>query len=218
MTNAALQRKNMVESQIRPSDVTDRRITAAMTVIPREAFLPARLANFAYSDQILTIVPGREVLAPCVLARLIQLAEIADSDSVLVISEAGYAAAIVAQLAAKVTALLPDEATADLARTAFNASPLNNVVAVVGSAASGWPQSAPYDIIVVEGGVEQVPDSLKAQLRDGGRLVAIDTSDRVGHAIELHKQRDGIFARRESFQATALPLPGFTETRPAFVF
>ena len=97
MTNTALQRKNMVESQIRPSDVTDRRITAAMTVIPREAFLPAKLADLAYSDESLMIAPGREVLAPRVLAKLIQLAEIEEADNVLVIGQAGYGAALVSQ-------------------------------------------------------------------------------------------------------------------------
>lgn len=87
MADVALQRKNMVESQIRPSDVTDRRITTAMTAIPREKFLPARLASLAYSDESLMIAPGRETLPPVVLAKLIQLAEFEAGDNVLVISE-----------------------------------------------------------------------------------------------------------------------------------
>lgn len=217
MANAALQRKNMVESQIRPSDVTDRRITSAMTVIPREAFLPANLANLAYSDESLTIVPGREVLAPRVLAKLIQLAEIDAGDTVLVIGEAGYGAAVISQFANKVVALLPDEDSVAKAKSAFSANGMTNAQAVVGAAASGWSASAPYDVVLIEGGIEQVPEALKSQIREDGRVVAIATNDGIGRAIELHK-RDGIFARREGFQASALPLPGFTEARPAFVF
>lgn len=217
MTNTALQRKNMVESQIRPSDVTDRRITAAMTALPREAFLPAKLSALAYSDESLTIAPGREVLPPRVLAKLIQLAEIEADDNVLVISEAGYAAALVALLAEKVVALLPDEDSARVAREALSASGVANVTVVSGPAASGWSANAPYDVVLVEGGVEQVPDGLKSQIRENGRLVAIATNDGIGRAVELHK-RGAVFARREGFQAAALPLVGFTETRPAFVF
>lgn len=217
MTNSALQRKNMVESQIRPSDVTDRRITAAMTVIPREAFLPAKLAALAYSDESLTIAPGREVLAPRVLAKLIQLAEIDAGDNVLVIGEAGYSAAIVSQFADKVVALLPDEESAKTAQEAFVANRIKNATAVAGMAAAGWPANAPYDVVLVEGGIEQVPEALKAQIRDNGRLVAIATNDRIGRAVEFHK-RGGNFALREGFQAAALPLAGFSVERPAFVF
>lgn len=217
MTNTALQRRNMVESQIRPSDVTDRRITAAMTVIPREAFLPAKLADLAYSDESLTIAPGRETLAPRVLAKLIQLAEIEAGDTVLVIGEAGYGAAIVSQFAAKVVALLPDAESAKTAQNAFTANGITNATAVAGAAAAGWPADAPYDVVLVEGGIEQVPETLKPQVRDNGRLVAIATSDRVGKAVEFHK-RGGSFALREAFQASALPLAGFAVERPAFVF
>ncbi|MBS0251348.1 MAG: protein-L-isoaspartate O-methyltransferase [Proteobacteria bacterium] len=217
MTNTALQRKNMVESQIRPSDVTDRRITAAMTIIPREVFLPAKLAALAYSDESLTIAPGREVLAPRVLAKLMQLAEIEAGDNVLVISEAGYGAAVVSQFTDKVVALLPDEESAKTAQEAFVANGINNATAVSGTAAAGWPSNAPYDVVLVEGGIEQVPEALKPQIRDNGRLVAIATNDRIGKAVEFHK-RGGIFALREGFQAAALPLAGFAVERPAFVF
>lgn len=217
MTNTALQRKNMVESQIRPSDVTDRRITAAMTVIPREAFLPAKLAGLAYSDESLTIAPGREVLAPRVLAKLIQLAEIEAGDNVLVIGEAGYGAALVSQFADKVVALLPDEESAKIAKAAFSVAGIKNAIAVSGTAAAGWPANAPYDVVLVEGGIEQVPEALKPQVRENGRLVAIATNDRIGRAVEFHKQGEN-FSLREGFQASALPVAGFSVERPAFVF
>ncbi len=217
MADATLQRKNMVESQIRPSDVTDRRITLAMMAVPREAFLPAALATFAYSDESLPIAQGREVLPPRVLAKLIQLAEINAGDNVLVISETGYAAALVARLAAKIVALLPNSEAAELATEAFAKADASNAIAVTGAAAGGWPERAPYDVVLVEGGIEQVPDALKSQIRDNGRLVAIATNDRIGRAAEFHKRGDA-FARRDAFQAAAMPLLGFSEPRPAFVF
>jgi protein-L-isoaspartate(D-aspartate) O-methyltransferase len=217
MADTALQRKNMVESQIRPSDVTDRRITAAMMAVPRERFLPQGLAALAYSDESLTIAPGRELLPPRVLAKLVQLAECEETDNVLVISESGYAAAVVAQFGGKVVALLPDEASAKFASDAFSDSGTTNAVAVSGPAASGWPAKAPYNVVLIEGGMEQVPEALKPQIVENGRLVAIATNDRIGRAVVFHKRADA-FARRDGFQAAALPLAGFTETRPAFVF
>jgi protein-L-isoaspartate(D-aspartate) O-methyltransferase len=217
MADTALQRKNMVESQIRPSDVTDRRITAAMASVPREAFLPPVLAGFAYSDETLTLAPGRELLPPRVLAKLMQLADFQETDNVLVISEAGYAAALVAQFTAKVLALLPDEESAKRARDGFAASGAPNVVAASGPAPAGWPSGAPYDVILIEGGIEQVPECLKDQVQQNGRIVAIATDDEIGHAVVFHK-RVGAFSRRDDFQAAAFPLAGFTASRPAFVF
>ncbi len=217
MADAALQRKNMVESQIRPSDVTDRRITAAMTSVPREKFLPGRLASLAYSDESLTIGPGREILPPRVLAKLVQLAELDASDNVLVISESGYAAALVAELAGKTIALLADDDSAKAANEALASLAIGNVTAVAGSAAAGWQPNAPYDVVLVEGGIETVPDALKGQIRENGRLVAVAMDDGLGRAVLLHK-RAGSFARRDAFQAAASLAPGFTEARPAFVF
>lgn len=218
MADAVLQRKNMVESQVRPSDVTDRRITAAMTTIPRETFLPDRLAKFAYSDETLTIASGRVMLPPSTLARLVQLAEIEASDNVLVIGGAcGYAAAILSQLAASVVALLPDNADAEAASKACLALGIGKVTTVAGALASGWVAKAPYDVIFVEGGVETIPDALKAQLGEGGRLVAIEVERGLGHAFLLHK-RAALIARRDGFQAAAPLLPGFEAHKPAFIF
>ena len=217
MADAALQRKNMVESQIRPSDVTDRRITAVMTAVPREEFLPARLASLAYSDESLEIGPGREILPPRVLAKLIQLAEFEANDNVLVISESGYAAALVAQLAGKVVALLADDESAKAASAVFSSCAIGNVIAVGGDATSGWQPNAPYDVVLIEGGIERVPDALKSQIRENGRLVAVAMDDRIGRAVLMHK-RAGLFARRDAFQAAAPLLSGFAEARPAFVF
>ncbi|MGO4683959.1 protein-L-isoaspartate O-methyltransferase family protein [Hyphomicrobium sp. 2TAF46] len=217
MADVALQRRNMVESQIRPSDVTDRRIMAAMTEIPRERFLPDRLASLAYSDELLTIAPGRDTLPPRVLAKLIQLAELDAGDNVLVISETGYAAALVAQMANKVVSLLADGEAVKAAKEAYASLAIGNVTAVTGAAASGWAAAAPYDVVLIEGGIEKVPRAIEEQIRENGRLVSISLNDKIGRAVVLHK-RAGLFARRDAFQAAAPLVSGFAEARPAFVF
>jgi len=218
MADTALQRKNMVESQIRPSDVTDRRVTAAMSAIPREVFVPERLANLAYSDEALQAGPDAAMLTPTVLARLVQLADIDPGDAVLVIGGcAGYAAAIVAQIAKSVVVVLPDSASATSVAGACRSIAIDNVSAVAGPLAEGWKAQAPYAVIVVEGGVEAVPEALKAQLADGGRLVAIEVERGLGHALRLQKEGE-FFIRRDGFQAAALLLNGFESPKPAFVF
>jgi protein-L-isoaspartate(D-aspartate) O-methyltransferase len=218
MTDAILQRKNMVESQVRPSDVTDRRITAAMMAIPRERFVPDKLASFAYSDENLSIGPGRVMLSPRVLAKLVQLGEVEEDDDVLVIGGCcGYAAAVVAQLAASVVAVLPDSDSAAAVTQACERLAIGNIVAVAGTPSSGWPAKAPYDVILIEGGVEAVPNGLEEQLREGGRLVAVGLERGMGRTFVLHKLA-GATARREDFQAAAPLLPGFDAVRPAFVF
>lgn len=219
MADAVLQRKNMVESQVRPSDVTDRRIMAAMMAIPRERFLPAKLASFAYSDENLSTGPGRLVLSPRVLAKLVQLADVEDGDNVLVIGGCcGYAAAIVARLAASVVAVLPDSNDATAVTQACRELTIANVTAVTGTLSSGWPVRAPYDVILIEGAVEAVPKDIEEQLRrDGGRFVAVGVERGMGRAFVLYKLGDAT-ARRDDFQASAPVLAGFEAERPAFIF
>jgi protein-L-isoaspartate(D-aspartate) O-methyltransferase len=216
MANATLQRKNMVEGQVRTSDVTDRRIPAAMMAIPREAFLHGSLAALAYSDENLTIAPGQVMLAPRILAKLVQLAAIEDGDTALVIGT-GYAAAVVARLAETVIALLPDSKAAAAASEALAGLGITNVSAIATAPASGYAARAPYDVILIEGGVESVPEVIQEQLRNGGRLVAIGVERAIGQAFLIHKI-GGVAARRPDFQAGAPLLPGFEVVRPAFVF
>jgi protein-L-isoaspartate(D-aspartate) O-methyltransferase len=218
MADTALQRKNMVEGQVRPSDVTDRRITAAMTAIPREDFLPERLAKFAYSDGALNVGLNAVMLSPSTLAKLVQLASIDAGDTVLVVGGApGYAAALVARLAKSVVALLPDaDAVAGVAK-ACQKLDIENVTTAAGALSEGWAERAPYGAILIEGGVESVPDALKQQLAEGGRLVAIDVEAGLGHAFVLQKSGQ-LLARRDAFQAAAPLLPGFESPKPAFVF
>lgn len=218
MVDVRLQRKNMVESQVRPSDVTDRRITAAMLAISRENFVPAQFSNLAYMDDTLEFGGGRFMMAPRALAKLIQLADIDSQDIVLVIGgSCGYAAAIVANLASRVVALLPEPIAASSAEDVLRVAGVANVETEAGELAQGWPAAAPYDAIVIEGGVEAIPYALQSQMAKGGRLVAVEHKKGLSQALIVRKIAD-VLDGRTTFELSAPLLPGFEATRTTFVF
>jgi protein-L-isoaspartate(D-aspartate) O-methyltransferase len=164
----------MVDSQIRPNRVTDPRILAAMRRLPRERFLPPRLAALAYADEDVPLGHGRVLIEPLVIARLVQLAAIVEGERALVVAAGvGYGAALVAACGATVTALEEDQGLLALARSALDEiSP--SISLVSGSLAVGWPAGAPYDVILIEGAVPEIPAAFDAQVRrDGGRLVTV---------------------------------------------
>lgn len=216
MADSALQRKNMVESQIRPSDITDRRITSAMTDIAREPFLPQGLdKTLAYMDGAIPTGGGRAMLAPRTLAKLLQLADIDAGDKVLVAGAgSGYTAAIAARMAKSVVALESDETLAAIAASVL--AEQANVQLVKGELAAGHAAGAPYDVILIEGAVEDVPEALIGQLGQGGRLVAIEQGQGMGRAIVLTKSA-GAVSKRVAFDAAATLLPGFVRPK-GFVF
>lgn len=227
MADSTLQRTNMVESQIRPSDVTDRRILRAMQDVPREAFVPAALQSLAYMDDELPIGrmggvatggrPHRALLSPRTFAKLLQLAEIGASDRVLDVGAGrGYSSAVLAKLAGSVIALEVDPVLADEAGTVLAALNIPNAAVKVGPLAAGHPSLAPFDVIVIEGVVPDAPDALLQQLKDGGRLVAILSGDGIGRATVWRRigQR---FAQATAFETGGPGLPGF-DRAAAFTF
>ena len=217
MPGLELQRKNMVESQVRPSDVTDRRITSAMMALPRERFVPANVANLAYMDEAIAVGPGRGLMAPRVLARLVQLADVSQNDSVLVVGAgSGYSAALLAGLGQKVIALESDTDMAARIAPLLGDLGIANVAAVPGPLPAGWQPAAPYDVILLDGAVEAVPEALTAQLAAGGRLVAIEKQGGFSRAVLLRKSGE-VVSRRVAFDAAAPALPGF-ERAAGFVF
>ena len=218
MADAALQRRNMVESQVRPSDVTDRRITAAMQALEREPFVPEALRPLAYSDEAVAVSSERAMLAPRTLARLVQLAAIDSTDRVLDIGcLTGYSAALLSHLCKEVVALECDNAFAAEARETLAALGLSNVEVVAGKLTAGYLARAPFDVIVVEGAVGDVPETLIAQVTEGGRLVAIEQGKAgLGHAVVITKTASG-FGKRTAFEASAPMLPGFAKPQ-GFVF
>ena len=216
------QRLNMVESQVRPSDVTDRRIVRAMSDVAREVFVPADLRSTAYRDEAIPLASGsgshgrRHLLAPRTFAKLLQVAELGDNGAVLVVGAGGgYSLAVLARMARQVTGVESDEALVTEARAALGAVGVKNADVVLGPLHDGHAPNGPYDVILVEGAVEDVPRSLLDQLKDGGRLVAIVAHGPGGKAVVW--QRSGkTFAAREAFDATATGLPGF-QRAAAFV-
>jgi protein-L-isoaspartate(D-aspartate) O-methyltransferase len=215
MVDYAQARRTMVDCQVRPSDVTDLRIIAALLDVPREQFVAPSRRAIAYLDLDLPVADGspRALLKPMVFAKLLQAAEIGETDRVLDVGCAtGYSAAVLAKLAGNVVAIEEDPALASIA-----AENLGARVAVAGGPLNaGWQADAPYDAILLEGASEVRPDRLLAQLKEGGRLVAVIGSAPLGKAT-LYRKVGGQITALALFDAAAPLLPGFAKT-PAFVF
>ncbi len=218
MIDFAAARRMMVDGQVRTADVTDLRLLAAMGDLPRERFVPASKAELSYLDLDLPAGEGRAgrcLLKPMVLAKLIQFAEIAPTDHVLDVGCAtGYSSAVLAQLSASVVALEEDRSLAQAAERALAAHP--NVKVVMGPLTAGWPSAAPYDVILMQGATEVVPEALLRQLKDGGRLACILGPGPQRKAM-LYRNTDGEMSGRPMFDAAAPLLPGF-QRAPSFVF
>jgi protein-L-isoaspartate(D-aspartate) O-methyltransferase len=214
-------RRMMVDGQVRTSDVTERRLLAAMLELPRERFVPAQKMELAYLDLDIQVSesgnPARWLLKPMVLAKLLQAAEIAETDHVLDVGCAsGYSAALLGRLAGDVTALEEDASLAQAAKKSLAAFGAPNMTVVTGPLAAGWAQGGPYDVIVLEGATEVEPRSLLGQLKPGGRLLCIMRRGPAGNAM-LFRALEGELRGIPIFDASAHLLPGFRKT-PEFVF
>jgi protein-L-isoaspartate(D-aspartate) O-methyltransferase len=213
MVDFAQARQTMVDCQVRPADVTDLRVIAALGDVARERFVPAASRAVAYLDRDVPLAGGRALIKPMVFAKLLQAAGIAATDRVLDVGcGSGYSSAVLAELAASVVALEEDAAIG--ASDALAGVP--NVTVAKGPLPAGWPQGAPYDVILMQGATEIAPDALLAQLADGGRLLAIVGSGPVRKATIYRAAGQNITAQ-PLFDAAAPLLPGFSKA-PAFVF
>jgi protein-L-isoaspartate(D-aspartate) O-methyltransferase len=214
MADCALQRKNMVESQVRPSDVTDRRIIRAMLDLPREAFVPATGVSVAYMDGEVALVPargsqpGRSLMAPRTLARLVQALAPEATDKALVVGAgSGYSSALLGRLVERVVAVESDPSLTEKMAVALAATATANVAVIKGDLAIGAPGEGMYNVILVDGSVEEVPKRLLDQLAEGGRLAAIVSSGALSQAIVWQRLR-GIVDPTVAFEANAPALPG----------
>ena len=221
MSAFATARQKMVDGQVRPGDVTDLRILDAMRVVPREAFVPLKQREMAYLDRDLDIGESgsakRFLIKPAVVAKLLQAAEIKETDNVLVAGSApGYVAAVVARLAGQVTATETDPAQVAAAKEVLGQLGLGNVRFEARAAADGDAENAPYDVIVLDGATEIAPERLYAQLREGGRLVGVFATNKPSRAMIVTRSH-GDFGYRTLFDASAPVLAGL-ERHPAFVF
>lgn len=221
MSGFTTARQNMVDCQVRPSDVTDIRIIDAMLALPREAFVPPTQRKLAYLDLDLDVSDGgparRYLIKPAVTAKMLQAADIGDTDHVLVAGCAtGYTAALVAKLAGRVTATETVPALAAQATDVLAQLGLGNVTVRAADVAVGDPANAPYDVIVLDGATEITPEHLYQQLRDGGRLVGVFAQTKPPRATIVTRSH-GDFGNRALFDASVPVLPGL-ERVPAFVF
>lgn len=214
-------RFKMVENQLRANKVVDDRLLEAMRAVPRERFVPSALRSIAYADEDLRLAEGRVLMEPMLFGRLVQLAEVGPDDLALTVGAGmGYGAAVLSRMASAVVALEADEELAEAARTTIAADDVrgDNVVVEVGALQNGWPQQAPYDAIVIEGGgIEVRPDILLDQLGDGGRLVAMQANDKGVQRGVIYTKRGDVVSMRAAFDGATPTLASF-ERAPAFTF
>jgi protein-L-isoaspartate(D-aspartate) O-methyltransferase len=213
MDSFAELRRMMVDCQLRTYDVTDRAVLAAADRVPREAFVPAELSHLAYLDQPVALPgTGRALMAPMVVARMIQVLDIEPGERVLEYGGAsGYGAALMAGMGASATLWEPDAAALDLARAAFERAGIANV-----ALGATRPEPSDFDAVLVSGACETPPESLFALVRNGGRLIAIEGQGRAAR-VKLYQKTEHAMSARPVFDAAAPILEEFRRV-PSFVF
>ena len=211
-------RAHMIESQLRPNKVTDELVLGAFARIRRELFVPEHLRMVAHVDEDLPLGGGRFLMEPRVAARLLQAAAMERTDIVLIVGAGtGYEAALAAALARNVVALEEDPDLARHARAALVEHSIASVSVVEGPLSQGYRPRAPYDVILFNGAVAEVPSEIASQLAEGGRLLAVVKPAQALGRATLMTRTGGVLARRVLFDAATPPLPGFSP-KPAFVF
>ncbi len=217
MVDFAAARKQMVDAQLLPNKVTDAQVIDAMSSVPREAFVPESRRGVAYVDEDVPVAPGRFIIEPMVFARLLQAAAIRNTDAVLDVGCAtGYSAAVLSRIAGVVVAVEEDAALAASASASLAALGAENAAVITAPLRTGYAAQAPYDVIVLQGAVEEVPAALLDQLGEGGRLVAVLAGRGIGKAT-LFTRTAGVIGQRQLFDAGLPPLPGFAR-EAGFVF
>ncbi|HEY0212922.1 MAG TPA: protein-L-isoaspartate O-methyltransferase [Paenirhodobacter sp.] len=214
MQDFVARRVTMVDTQVRPNDVTKFPIIEAMLHVAREDFVPAALREAAYIGENLAVAPGRVVLEPRSFAKMLDALDVQPDELILDIGcGLGYSSAVISRMAVAVVAV-EDADTATLAESALAQGGVDNVAVVAGPLDQGATRHGPYDAIMIEGGIEALPDSLSAQLKDGGRVIAIFMRGALG-TVRLGRKIDGHIIWRDIFNATAPVLQGFAVI-PAF--
>lgn len=210
-------RVKMVDGQVRTTDVTSLPLLTAMLAVPREMFVPDTRRQLAYIDDDLLLSEqggsdARYLMEPGPFAKLVQLAAIGPDDKVLDVGTAtGYSAAVLSRLARSVVALESDAKLAERAKAALDELGCHNVTLASGSLVDGHKAGGPYDVIIIGGSVEEVPEALLAQLAEGGRLVVVEGRGNTASAL-LYLKANGVVTGRKAFNAAVKPLPGFERT------
>ena len=217
MTDFAARRTMMVDTQVRPSDVTKFPIIDAMLSVPREVYVPREQVEAAYVSENIEIAPGRVVLEPRTLSKMLDALNITGDELVLDVAAGyGYSSAVAARMAEAVIALEEDESLAKEAQAILSDQGADNVVVQTGTLTEGAAQHGPYDVIMIQGAVEQVPDALIAQLKDGGRIGCVFMEGALG-VVRIGYKIDGEMSWRFAFNGSAPVVPGF-EKETTFAF
>jgi len=205
----------MVDTQVRPADVTKFPIIDAMLAVPREDFVPRNLRQAAYTGENLDLGGNRVVLEPRTLAKMLDFLDVDGSDLVLDVGcGLGYSAAVVSQMAEAVVAVEEDADMAGEAQGLLLEHGADNVIVHEGPLVEGAREHGPYDVIIIQGGIEELPEALSAQLKEGGRIACLFMEGVLG-VVRIGHRTDGHISWRYAFNASAAVLPGF-ETKPVF--
>lgn len=217
MTDFAQRRTMMVDSQVRPNEVTSYPVIEAMLNVPREEFVPDSRQDIAYAENNIDLAPGRVLLEPRTLGKMMEVLDLQNTDLVLDIGPGyGYAAALMARIAEAVIAVEDNPELAAEAEARLAAQDVFNVAVVAGPLAGGCDSQGPYDAVLVEGAIEEFPEALVEQVSDGGRVVAMFREGQLG-VVRIGLKRDGRLNWRFAFNASAPILPGFARQQ-GFVF
>ena len=209
-------RQNMVDCQVRTNDVTNHELLDALSTVPRERFVAQDKAELAYIDEDISVGSGRYLMEPAPLAKLIQAASVSQDDVVLDIGcGSGYSTAVLSRLASLVIAVEEDAGLAALAASTLSDLDYDNTIVVKGALSEGYPSEGPYDVIFLGGAVDEIPAGLFSQLRDGGKLLAVEGHGNAGVARLYMRNGDDV-SGRSLFNCAIQPLPGF-EKKPQFV-
>ncbi|NVK35147.1 MAG: protein-L-isoaspartate O-methyltransferase [Rhodobacteraceae bacterium] len=219
MTDFEQSRRKMVDNQLRTNDVTDHRVLDALEWVPREKFVPASKQAVAYIDEEVPVNADatRFLIKPHIFGKLVQLAAIRSDNLVLVVGAgSGYSTAVISRLADSVVGIEEDPALVASSTEVLVELGIENAAVIEGQLTKGGASEGPYDVILIDGAVDEVPADLLAQLKDGGRLVAIEGTG--GSAVaKLYVRSEGTVSSRFAFNASTAPLPGF-QLAEEFVF
>lgn len=209
MTDFTARRTMMVDTQIRPSDVTKYPIIEAMLTVPREVYVRDGQVEAAYAGENLELEPGRVMLDPRTLAKMLEVLDIRDDELVLDVGcGLGYSSAVISHMAQAVVAVEEDEAMASEAQTTLMDGGVDNVAVHAGPLAAGAGEFGPFDVILLQGAVETLPVAIEDQLKEGGRIVCMFAEGALG-SVRMGTKRRGHVSWRFEFNAGAPVLPGF---------
>lgn len=220
MMDYAVARRHMIDSQILPNKVTDPAIIDALATVPRELFVPEERRTLAYCDEAIGVGAERYLMEPMIVGRLLQSTEVTDTDLALCVGAGtGYLPAVLSRVVETVVVAEPDSALRDTAAANLGELGIDNVAIMEGSLQEGYPEQAPYDVILFDGAVPSVPTAIAQQLGEGGRLAVIvggEQPGQLGRAM-ITTRFHGALSTRHLFDAGTPMLPGF-EAPPSFRF